>query len=105
MPWWYNERESVGILAGAIWKYGGDWVLEEFGTDKLAGPSKEKTFPCRCDIAFGVDGQDFWGEAKQCWPNLIGKNKSKTVETNLSSKNGGATKYQHTSVKSVSYYL
>lgn len=83
VPWWYNERASVGILAGAIWKYGGDWILEEFGATKLAGPRKKKIYSGRCDIAFGVDGQDFWVEAKQCWPNLNGKNTSQTVETNL----------------------
>ena len=82
-PWWYNERSSVGLLSGAIWKNGG-WALEEFGTDKLAGPSnKKKTFPGRCDIAFGTDGQDYWGEAKQCWPTLNGRNNINMVTKSL----------------------
>jgi hypothetical protein len=81
-PWWYNERSSVGFLAGAIWKNGG-WALEEFGTDKWVGSNKKKTFSGRCDIAFGVDGQDFWGEAKQCWPTLNGTNNSGMVIANL----------------------
>jgi hypothetical protein len=37
VPWWYNERASVGFLAGAVWKYGG-WVMEEFGAEKLRSP-------------------------------------------------------------------
>jgi hypothetical protein len=80
-PWWYNERTSVGVLAGALWKYG-DWVLEEFGAPKLIGPKKNR-YTGFCDIAFGVHGQDCWGEAKQCWPTLNGKNSVQMVSTNL----------------------
>jgi hypothetical protein len=60
-----------------------DWVLEEFGATKLAGLKSKKIYSGRADIAFGIDGQDFWGEAKQCWPNLNGKNTSQTVVANL----------------------
>jgi hypothetical protein len=81
-PWWYNERASTSFLAGAIWKYGG-WLLEEFSTDKLVGQRKNKTVVGRCDIAFGIDGQDFWGEAKQCWPALNGKNNNSMIITSL----------------------
>ncbi len=81
-PWWYTERASVGFLAGAICKYGG-WVMEEFSADKLTGGRRKKKFSGRCDIAFGVDDQNFWAEAKQCWPTLDGRNTTKMVDKNL----------------------
>jgi hypothetical protein len=81
-PWWYNERASVGFLAGAVWKYGG-WVMEEFSADKLSVERRKKEYSGRCDIAFGIDGHDFWGEAKQCWPALDGKNTIDMVKGNL----------------------
>jgi len=81
-PWWYNERATVGFLAGAIWKYGG-WVLEEFGADKFSDQKRKKSFSGRCDIAFGIDDQLYWGEAKQCWPTLNGKNNNQMATTNL----------------------
>lgn len=81
-PWWYNERASVSFLAGAVWKYGG-WAMEEFSADKLSAERRKKKYSGRCDIAFGIDGHDFWGEAKQCWPALDGKNTIDMVMANL----------------------
>ncbi len=67
VPWWYTERTSVGVLAGALWKYG-DWVLEEFGTPKLINP-KKNPYAGFYDIAFGVNGQNFWEKQNNVGPH------------------------------------
>src|SRR3990172_7393950 len=33
VPWWYNERPHVGLLAGAIWQSGG-WAFQEYGIER-----------------------------------------------------------------------
>lgn len=66
-PWWYNERASLSIFAGAIWKSGGS-AFEEFSSTKDNGI--DQTYSGRCDIEFGVGRSEFMGEAKQCWINL-----------------------------------
>lgn len=70
-PWWYNERASLSLFAGAIWRSGG-WVFEEFSTKRRVakGRSKYRSSLGRCDIMFGIGKEQFIGEAKQCWPNL-----------------------------------
>ena len=67
-PWWYNERASLSLLAGAVWKCGG-WVFEEFSTKRRTATTKGKyeKYLGRCDIMFGVGRDQFIGEAKQCW--------------------------------------
>ena len=73
-PWWYNERASLSLFAGAVWKCKG-WVFEEFITKKhmTTRKGKRKNRHGRGDIMFGIKGQGFVAEAKQCWPN-IGRN-------------------------------
>jgi hypothetical protein len=70
-PWWYNERASLSLFAGAVWRSGG-WVFEEFSTKRRVakGRSKYKSSSGRCDIMFGIGKKQFIGEAKQCWPVL-----------------------------------
>jgi hypothetical protein len=72
-PWWYNERASLSLLAGAIWRVEG-WAFEEFSTAKaLALPQTARSHgPGRCDLMFGIRGRTFVAEAKQAWPNLGG---------------------------------
>jgi hypothetical protein len=71
LPWWYNERASLGSFAGAVWKSGGD-VLHEFQfmkADRSPSP-KQRWRRGRCDIYFRSGSHSFVGEAKQGWPRL-----------------------------------
>src|SRR3972149_2726886 len=72
-PWWYNDRESLSVFAGAVWLCGGR-VFEEFSTMKVTGSKHGKTShkSGRCDIWYSVGEREFIAEAKQCWPILGG---------------------------------
>lgn len=78
-PWWYNERASLSILAGAIWLRGG-YVIEEHVTTKVS--SKEsKSGPShvggRGDLYFYFGRSHFVVEAKHYWPILgVGRTES-----------------------------
>jgi hypothetical protein len=67
-PWWYNERASLSLFAGAVWNCGG-WVFEEYTTNKgsKSKRSKKRRYG-RGDIYFQIGRQKFIAEAKQCWP-------------------------------------
>ena len=68
--WWYNERTSLGALAGAVWRAGGV-VLEEYSTEKLQRSRKGTSRATgRGDMDFALGGHKFVVEAKQCWPRL-----------------------------------
>jgi hypothetical protein len=62
-PWWYNERALVSLLAGAVWKCGGD-AFEEFSNDKRR--TKEISAG-RIDLWFALGKREFNAEAKACW--------------------------------------
>jgi hypothetical protein len=65
LPYHFNERATLSILAGAIWR--GDensLVLEEYRTDKR---STEGNYKGRRDVWFHVSGHTCYGEAKQLW--------------------------------------
>ena len=66
IPWWYNERSSVSILAVAIWKAGGV-ALEEYAADK---GKKKKHWKGRGDLFIKLNGQKYILEAKQKWVSL-----------------------------------
>lgn len=73
-PWWYNERASVSLFAGAIWKKGGS-VMEEFVVPREGrGEPDDRTRNeyGRCDISFEVGTLKIIAEAKQVWPSLTG---------------------------------
>ncbi len=70
VPWWYNERASLSVLAGAVWA-AGDVAFEEFSSEKERRRSKRK-FMGRIDVRFSYGGTNFVAEAKQSWP-LIGR--------------------------------
>ena len=36
LPWWYGERASTSVLAGAAWRIGG-LAFEEYREDKKTG--------------------------------------------------------------------
>ena len=67
-PWWYNERASLSIFAGAIWKAKGS-ALEEFSMNKKAKEGKTLTSG-RCDLWFSHGDHSYRAEAKPCWPAL-----------------------------------
>jgi len=65
LPYHYNERATLSILAGAIWRSDdNNLVLEEFRTDKKW---TEGNYKGRQDIWFRASGQACYGEAKQEW--------------------------------------
>ena len=41
VPWWYNERTSVGFFAAAVWKKGGK-PLRNIRRLKNSGPLAER---------------------------------------------------------------
>lgn len=71
LPWWYKERASLSVFAGAVWRVGGVALEEATATKKRAvgqrsrGPSRVQG---RCDLYFRLAGRDFQAEAKQLWP-------------------------------------
>ncbi len=67
--WLYNERASLSVLAGAVWRIGGI-AFEEYSHDKHR-PRESKGKPSgRCDIYFQLGSREFIAEVKQCWPSL-----------------------------------
>jgi len=77
VPWWYNERALLSLLAGAIWKSGG-WAFEEFVTSKrmVSKRGRHGKGAGRGDIMFEIGQETFIAEAKQCWPILGYRNHS-----------------------------
>jgi hypothetical protein len=68
MPYHYNERATLSILAGAIWRSdANNLVLEEFGTQKKWS---EGEYRGRRDIWFRASGRRCFGEVKQEGPQL-----------------------------------
>jgi len=77
--WWYNERTSVSVLAGAAWTIG--WAaLEECPTEKrppnLSGVEADSpTRRGRIDLYISTDREELTFEAKQVWQRLPGFSK------------------------------
>ncbi len=61
-PWWYNERASVSVFAGAVWR-SGEAAFEEYSELKRG---KAKLTAGRFDLWFSCGRQEFLGEAKFC---------------------------------------
>lgn len=61
-PWWYNERASVSVFAGAVWR-SGEAAFEEYSELKRG---KAKLSAGRFDLWFSCGRQEFLGEAKFC---------------------------------------
>ncbi len=65
-PWWYNERASLSLLAGAIWQCGGI-AFEEFSFEKSfirVNDTLHRAYTGRCDMFFEVGVREFNVEAK-----------------------------------------
>lgn len=61
-PWCYNERASVSVFAGAIWR-SGEAAFEEYSELKRA---KKQLATGRIDLWFSARMDYFWAEAKFC---------------------------------------
>lgn len=74
-PWWYNERASLSLLAGAAWRMSGWTALEEFSTTKR-GVIPEGDVDSghivrgRCDLYVAHRSTSFAIEAKQAWQSI-----------------------------------
>lgn len=70
-PWWYGERASLSVLAGAIWKSGGV-ALEEYAIErkKDVRHNQRTRRTGRNDLYFNLGGNDFVLEAKILWSNM-----------------------------------
>lgn len=70
LPWWFNERADLSILAGSIWK-ANEVAVEEFVSEKRRiSPSSGKLsrrYSGRIDFYFSVKNQHFIAETKDCW--------------------------------------
>lgn len=67
VPWWYNERTSVGFFAAAVWKKGGQ-AIDEYTTTKKFRTNRGKTNNKhgRGDLLFYLKrNKIFAAEAKQ----------------------------------------
>lgn len=64
VPWWYNERASLSVLAGAVWRAGGT-AFEEYA-DKKSTPGRASRAG-RVDLHMGLGARNFILEAKQTW--------------------------------------
>ena len=68
--WWYNERASLGLLAGAVWQLKG-FVFEEYTTLRKIHTQRRVSYKHgRCDMEFRLGRQYYIAESKQCWPTL-----------------------------------
>jgi hypothetical protein len=79
VPWWYNERASLSLFAGAIWRAGGH-CLEEYSDQKRAIGRRTKRignfYIGRVDLFFTWHGIDFIAEAKQTWSGFTRGNEN-----------------------------
>jgi hypothetical protein len=69
VPWWYNERADLSVLAGAIWRARGS-AFEEYVDakfEKSRRSKRKRRFLGRVDLFFTYNGTMFIAEAKQCW--------------------------------------
>lgn len=69
-PWWYNERASLSVLAGAAWSLKGWHALEEFSTLKRlrtieSGVDAGSLRNGRCDLYVQSPTTSYAIEAKQ----------------------------------------
>jgi hypothetical protein len=79
VPWWYNERASLSVFAGAIWRAGGH-CFEEYSEEKREFRRRShrlgKDYPGRVDLYFSWRGFDFIAEAKDTYSCFTRGNKS-----------------------------
>ena len=89
-PWWYGERASLSVFAGAIWRVGG-YCFEEYSETKKGIKRDTKkhgdSYPGRVDLYFSLPHSEFVAEAK-------------FVSTAFTRKNNGAAKKLQSALES-----
>lgn len=77
LPYWYNERANVSVLAGAAWK--ADWTaIEEYQISKVATEaSGQSTHIGRNDLYLANDTYGFCIEAKVAYVDICDLKKAK----------------------------
>jgi hypothetical protein len=66
VPWWYGERASLSLFAGAIWRSGG-LAFEEYASGKRFKSKKVGEYKGRADLYFELGKRGFVAEAKHAW--------------------------------------
>ena len=76
VPYWYNERANIGVLAAAAWRCG-RIALEEFQYEKIdvshngeTDETAQKKWNGRCDLWISDDRSEEIVEAKFKWLNM-----------------------------------
>jgi hypothetical protein len=84
-PWWYNERASLSLLAGAVWVCGGT-AFEEYAADKK-NLAQRLRYKGRSDIYFVLGDKHFVAEAKWHWSGATrsGRRTAETIRSKLRS--------------------
>lgn len=105
-PWWYNERTSLALLAGAIWRAGGV-ALQEHDIERKKPEKSSGSKHGRCDLYFAVDRRHFIAEAKQLWLPLRaqdprGKIKEKLTEAIKAVRSSGDEGYERLAILFIS---
>lgn len=79
VPYWYNERTNIGVLAAAAWRCG-RIALEEFQYEKIdvsssgeTAETDQKKWIGRCDLWISNDRVEEIVEAKFKWLNMCSK--------------------------------
>jgi hypothetical protein len=91
LPFFYNERASVGCLAGGVWRSNpANLVLEEYGSTKK---TTQGDYRGRSDFWARVENKCIYLEAKQVWECLSGPQQSaKLITDKLHSEYAAAWK-------------
>jgi hypothetical protein len=88
VPWWYNERASLSVFAGAVWNSGA-FSFEEFSDEKRKISKRSlkfhRAYSGRVDLYFNIRKRDFIAEAKICWPRCgrLSSGRQKMIEEGL----------------------
>lgn len=69
LPYWYNERANVSVLAGAAWRAG--WVaLEEYQSEKRRKGVDSENSTGRNDLYLSTEEKGYCIEAKVCYLDI-----------------------------------
>ncbi len=81
LPYWFNERANVGVLAAAAWQ-AGFVSLEEHQIEKVSGVGEDKKG--RNDLYISSKEEELYIEAKVIFPNISNINRlEKSINTRL----------------------
>ena len=81
MPYWYNERVNISVLAGAVWRLDGV-ALEELSVNKQY---RSGSYTGRTDLKFRFAEKHHVVEAKHVWVGLSSRCKPSAADKALKS--------------------